>query len=274
LTIDTSYYTAAGIFGVIYMFPTDYNEFKYMKKRILFSLMAMVAITAISQPRAPKRETYLDISEVANSIELLPPPPAYGSFQFANDSTWYEWGKAQRDTPRGDLAATDADIHAADVAAAMSEAFGTEISPEKTPELYKLLATMREDAGDLSTRLAKNYYQRERPYVHFQEPTCRPEEDARLSSNGSYPSGHTAIGWAIALVLAEINPANQVAILKRGYEMGESRIICGFHYRSDVDAGRIVGAAVVARLHANDAFMEQLSKAKKEVAEILRLKDC
>jgi acid phosphatase (class A) len=66
------------------------------------------------------------------------------------------------------------------------------------------------------------------------------------------------------LVLAEINPANQVAILKRGYEMGESRIICGFHYRSDVDAGRIVGAAVVARLHANDAFMEQLAKAKKE----------
>jgi acid phosphatase (class A) len=73
----------------------------------------------------------------------------------------------------------------------------------------------------------------------------------------------------VALVLAEINPANQDAILKRGYEIGESRVICGFHYRSDVDAGRITAAAVVARLHADKAFSKQLKKAKKEIARLL-----
>ena len=46
--------------------------------------------------------------------------------------------------------------------------------------------------------------------------------------------------------------------------MGESRVICGYHYQSDVDAGRITGAVTVARLHADPAFQAQLKKAKDE----------
>ena len=90
-----------------------------------------------------------------------------------------------------------------------------------------------------------------------------------MSTNGSYPSGHTAIGWATALVLAEINVDRQNEILKRGYEMGQSRVICGYHFQSDVDAARLVASAVVARLHANENFMKQLEKAKKEFAELV-----
>lgn len=44
--------------------------------------------------------------------------------------------------------------------------------------------------------------------------TCNPEQQEELSTNGSYPSGHTAIGWATALVLAEVNPGRQNEILK------------------------------------------------------------
>ncbi|HHQ6626778.1 TPA: acid phosphatase, partial [Serratia fonticola] len=102
----------------------------------------------------------------------------------------------------------------------------------------------------------------------YHQATCRPEEESVLSTNGSYPSGHTSIGWATALVLAEINPARQGEILKRGYEMGQSRVICGYHWQSDVTAGRLVGAAIVARLHAEPTFVDQLQKAK---AEYLRL---
>jgi len=235
-----------------------------MKKTVVISAALLTAVFAFAKDAAHERETYLDLNEVANSVSLLPPPPEFGSEKFVNDSIWYEWGKKQRDTPRGELAASDADVSIEGVVNAMSEAFGMEISKTNTPEIYKLIATMREDAGDLSTRLAKLHYKRQRPYVHFNESTCRPDHEAALRNNGSFPSGHTSIGWAVALVLAEINPANQDAILKRGYEMGESRIICGFHYRSDVDAGRIAAAAVVARLHANKDFEKQLKKAKKE----------
>jgi len=69
-------------------------------------------------------------------------------------------------------------------------------------------------------------------------------------------------------VLAEINVDRQNEILKRGYEMGESRVIAGYHYQSDVDNGRIVAAALVARLHADEGFQKQLEKAKKEFAKL------
>jgi acid phosphatase (class A) len=49
--------------------------------------------------------------------------------------------------------------------------------------------------------------------------------------------------------------------------MGQSRVICGYHFQSDVDAARLVAGAVVARLHANDAFTLQLKKAKEEFAK-------
>lgn len=50
--------------------------------------------------------------------------------------------------------------------------------------------------------------------------------------------------------------------------MGQSRVICGYHFQSDVDAARIVASAVVARLHANDAFVKQLNKAKDEFSKL------
>ena len=50
--------------------------------------------------------------------------------------------------------------------------------------------------------------------------------------------------------------------------MGESRVICGYHFQSDVDAGRITGAVAVARLHADENFNKQLDKAKKEFAKL------
>ena len=79
---------------------------------------------------------------------------------------------------------------------------------------------------------------------------------------------HTAIGWATALVLAEINIDRQNEILKRGFEFGQSRVICGVHYQSDVDAGRVVASGLVARLHADEGFCTQLAKAKKEFAKL------
>lgn len=207
---------------------------------------------------------FLQEGDVPNSFLLLPAPPDGASITFLNDQARYNWGKTMRDTPRGDVAVTDARVEGNGVPEAFSEAFGIDITEDGTPEILRLIVGMREDAGDLGTREAKNYYNRQRPFSFYHEDTCNPEQQQELSTNGSYPSGHTSIGWATALVLAEINPERQNEILKRGYEMGESRVICGYHYQSDVDAGRITGAVTVARLHADPAFQAQLKKAKDE----------
>ncbi len=236
----------------------------------LFSMSTFAQEESIKDKRSNPDLYFLEISEVPNSLDLLPPPPEAGSILFLYDQAQDSWGKMQRDTPRGAQAVSDARVGGSGVPRAFSEAFGVEITKDATPEIYKLVVHMREDAGDLATRHAKEHYMRVRPFSFYQENTCNPEQQAELSTNGSYPSGHTAIGWATALVLAEVNPDRQNEILKRGYEMGQSRVICGYHFQSDVDAARLVASAVVARLHANDAFMKQLGKAKKELAKLAK----
>ena len=246
-----------------------------MRKKLLFVALLSVMATTFAQEKIKDVRTkpdlyFLQIGDVANSLELLPPPPQPGSILFLNDEAQYQWGLMQRRTPRGEQAVSDARVEGPGVPNAFSEAFGIKISKETTPEIFKLVVNMREDAGDLATRAAKEHYMRVRPFAFYEKTTCNPEQQQELSTNGSYPSGHTAIGWATALVLAEINVDRQNEILKRGYEMGQSRVICGYHFQSDVDAARLVASAVVARLHANDAFMKQLEKAKKEFEGLVK----
>lgn len=238
---------------------------------MLFAVAPMVSAQD-AKPRkdhSTKPEVYfLNEGDVANSLYLLPAPPEGGTILFLYDKERYDWGKLQRPTARGAQASADANVEADGVPRAFSGAFGVEISEATTPEVYKLVVGMREDAGDLATREAKNHYMRMRPFAFFDEETCNPAQQAELSTNGSYPSGHTAIGWATALVLAELNPDRQNEILKRGFDMGESRVICGYHFQSDVDAARLVASGVVARLHADPGFQAQLEKAKAEVAKL------
>lgn len=211
---------------------------------------------------------YLKNEQAIDSLMLLSPPPEVGSVAFLNDQAMYEKGRLLRNTLRGKLAVEDANLSGGGIANAFSEAFGSSISAKDSPELYKLLTNMIEDAGDLATRAAKQKYMRIRPFAFYGVPTCNTQEQDRLSKNGSYPSGHTSIGWASALVLAEVNPQRQNQILKRGFELGQSRVICGYHWQSDIDAGRVVGSAVVATLHTNEAFSLQLQKAKQEFARL------
>ena len=240
---------------------------------LLALLSGALAVQAQTEEKIQDVRTYPDyyflkIDDVASSLNLLPAPPQPDDILFQYDVARYQWGKLQRNTPRGELAIRDADASASGVCAAFSEAFGYELTEQSTPELFKLVKKIVADAGDLSTREAKNHYMRPRPYMLFGESTSVPQDEEALSHNGSFPSGHTAEGWAVALVLAEINVANQDAILQRGYDYGTSRVIVGYHWQSDVDNARIVASAVVARLHADEGFIEQLVKAKAEFATL------
>lgn len=240
------------------------------------ALAAILAFGAYAQEPAKKIKDhrtnpevfFLEEGETANSLELLPPPPTAESVQFLYDKARYDWGKSLRNTERGEQAFQDARVGGDGVPRAFSEAFGIDITSDGTPEIYTLVIGMREDAGDLATRDAKDYYNRQRPFAFFGEDTCNPEQQAELSTNGSYPSGHTSIGWATALVLSEINPDRIDEIMERGYQMGDSRVICGYHFQSDIDAGRVVGSAAVAALHSDEGFCKQLDKAKKEFAKL------
>lgn len=212
-------------------------------------------------------EGYLPARELPNSLFLVPPPPQEGSTAFQLDLEIAAKYIASDDETRKQQAARDAVLAFPEALHAFNIVLDRPVSKDTTPHLYMILRRTVADAG-LSTYMAKNHYQRARPFMVNNTPTCSPESEKHLREDGSYPSGHAAIGWAWALILAEVFPEQANVILKRGEEFGISRSVCNVHWHSDVLAGRMMGAAVVARLHANADFMIDLEAAKKEINKL------
>ncbi|HUD31195.1 MAG TPA: phosphatase PAP2 family protein, partial [Novosphingobium sp.] len=96
--------------------------------------------------------------------------------------------------------------------------------------------------------------------------SCFPPDEQALRSDGSFPSGHSAVGWGWALILAEVVSDRADAILQRGKDFGDSRLVCNVHWASDVDAGRLMASATVARLHAAQQFRADITAARAEIA--------
>ena len=68
----------------------------------------------------------------------------------------------------------------------------------------------------------------------------------------------------MALLLSEVNPAAQDALMKLGYEWGQSRVILGYHWQSDVEASIALGSVSFARLHTSKEFLADMAAAREE----------
>lgn len=205
---------------------------------------------------------YLQPEQLPDTLALLPPPPVAGSAAHTADEEAYRVTRALRGTPRWALAAKDADLNFPAAAEVFSCALDMPITAAATPHLYMLLRRVVSDAG-AATGAPKEQYRRRRPYTVHGDTSCTPKH---RNSDSSYPSGHTSIGWAWALTLAELAPDRANAILQRGYAYGQSRVVCGVHWQSDVDAGRVTGAVTVAHLHADPVYRAQMDAARREIA--------
>lgn len=244
------------------------------------SLLFTATVSAESQNAALSRpepvpevmhgilQGYLAREDYPDSLAMLPPPPAEGSAAQAADAEISERLLELHDSARFQLAALDNDLSFPNAAGTFSCALDVPITESETPFLYQLLRRSLTDAG-LATYAAKNHYERTRPFMLNKGGNCAPErEQELLRGDPSYPSGHTAIGWAWALILTSLAPERADEILARGMAYGESRAFCNVHWPSDVAAGRLVGAAAVAVLNGNSAFQHDLAEAARELAAV------
>ena len=242
------------------------NEFyklkELMKKYMMMAVLMTAAVCVLAQSRP---EPYFSFRELPNMLKWCPAPPDTTGAAFTYDIMQYMWGKElrQKDTVRTAIAIRDAVYSLECIAQEFSEPFGLKISEEETPEIWKLLRDAKATCENISG-FPKYFYKRKRPFMRFQESTVTPQFEPDLRRNYSYPSGHTILGWASALLLTEINPERADTILARGMMYGESRVIVGAHWQSDVDAGRLAAAAAYARMHTSERFLEQMRLAQQE----------
>ena len=241
-------------------------RYKLFTLAICGLISSVFSLTMQAQGLVP--EPYFTAIEMPDMVKWFNAPPKDGSDEFIRDVKRYYWGKSQRlESNRAAIAICDAQYGLATIIKEFSTPFGMQISHKKTPEIYKLLLDALATTDSIC-KLPKITYMRTRPFMVFDEPTLTPDDEPFLRKNGSYPSGHTILGWSAALLLSEINPQNADTILARGLIYGESRVIVGAHWQSDVDAGRLAASVAYAKLHTSDRFLKQMAVARKEFEKL------
>jgi acid phosphatase (class A) len=147
---------------------------------------------------------------------------------------------------------------------AMQPVFGDSFTEQRLPRTARVFADVLRGLSP-AIGAAKNANSRPRPLITDPSVLRCDALDPAVATQSSYPSGHGAGGWGWALVLAELVPARADAILQRGRDYGDSRVICGYHYPSDIEAGRAIASGVIARMHADASFRRDLDAARSEL---------
>jgi acid phosphatase (class A) len=217
------------------------------------------AIVLLSAPAFAQTHPVVNAPPILDGAALVSAAPADNSPQGAADRlAMHPTVSAER------LAQARADIPWSPWVA-MHPVFGDEFTEAELPRTARVFADV---LAGLSPPIgaAKAAYGRRRPFLDNPSVIQCDAPDAVLAASGSYPSGHGAGGWAWALVMAELVPSRADTILQRGRDYGDSRVICGYHFPSDIEAGRVIAAAVIARLHADASFRRNMDAARRELA--------
>lgn len=210
---------------------------------------------------------FINLSDMPRLYDCIPAHPAFESPEFSYDMLRYLWGKQQRmDEERLRVAIADAEWDDLEkVYACWKDAFGLEVTKDGTPAIYALLnKSLR--TTDPTRRDVKAQYFRIRPFRYYGEQTASGE-DEELYNEGSYPSGHCLRGWTITLLMIQIAPERAAEIYKRGMDYGQSRVIVGAHWQTDVDNSRMAASLLFSVLQDNDDFQAMMKLARQEYAE-------
>lgn len=206
---------------------------------------------------------YLAKSERPDLTTVLAQPPEPGSPRAVADQGVFQQTRAQQGTPRWALATSDV---SGEVYDDFAQALGVRLTPEEAPILTALLDRAGNDRSVVGD--AKTYWATKRPYIGTDQPICEAKT-AHLAGNPDYPSGHSAHGVHVAMILAELAPQRADALYARGREFAESRYICGSHSYSAVEAGILSGMVIYGAEQRSDAFRRDMEAARAEVQAAL-----
>jgi acid phosphatase (class A) len=137
--------------------------------------------------------------------------------------------------------------------------FGDGFTADKLPATARFFTRVGHDES-VYADVPKDYWKRLRPATL--DPSIQP---CAPTKGFSYPSGHATRGYLFGVVLAAAVPEKRDAILDRAADYAQSRVICGAHFPSDVEAGRLIGTSLAAVMLAQPAFRQALQVVQVEL---------
>jgi acid phosphatase (class A) len=226
-----------------------------------------------------------------DSVHLLPPPPASNSPQQARDVEGVLQAQAAASPERLRRAEDDAKVDIGQFAPVLAPKF----SFTGVPDVVAFFRKVARDTNPPVT-MAKDCWERQRPFLadagvhppgmmredtanrpgaapsntapHDVTSPCRPVESTPAFSY-SYPSGHSTFGAMTAILLANMVPEKRNELFVRGWDYGQSRVVGGVHFPTDVESGRIEATAMVALMMQNADFRTDFAAAKTELRKAL-----
>ena len=233
----------------------------FLRRAVIVGLCA-VAILAPQGAVLAQSSGYLTGREVDFRTILGPPPTVGSRIDHADEELVGAYQTA--DAERFESARLDEE----QLYPRFEKAFGRPIDPKTSPILVALLNRALLDV-DATAAAAKDHFHRPRPFQRMQlRRVCNrgdaPKPEDHPLHGASYPSGHSVHGWTVAMILSRVDPDRAQSLIQRAEEYEESRLVCGMHFPTDIEAGQVVAAAVVSRLDSSREFQADLAKARKE----------
>jgi acid phosphatase (class A) len=209
-------------------------------------------------PAKPKKVFLYLTAEDFSPARTLPPPPAAGSDEEARELVTLRALIKSATPERMEQAKWD-DVH--EDPAIFDATLG--ISLKTMPKTWGLLSAIANDAG-IATNLAKAHFNRTRPWGA--DPTL-PNCDAGRGKKpvGSYPSGHSTLGYSVGFALAQLIPGKAPQILARANDYALSREYCGVHFPSDTAASHVYASLTSRKLMSEPKLAKLIAAARAEL---------
>ncbi|MEI8713854.1 acid phosphatase [Mesorhizobium sp. ISC11] len=187
---------------------------------------------------------------------ILPPPPANDSAQTKAELGEVLMLQVTRTPEMVASAVADAEENVWRFANVMGPKFNKETLPKFSAFFDRVVATEGAVVDP-----AKDIWKRPRP--HQLSDLVKPA--VKLSSSGSWPSGHATVGTMMGIILSDMVPEKRAEIMARAAEYAHNREVGGIHYASDVEMGRISGSVIAAVLLNRDDFKAEYEVARAEL---------
>lgn len=230
-----------------------------------FCLLASLAfsILALSHASALAKKPLCFHSELPPLSQLLLKPPADNSAETKAELAELQALEASRSAQQAEHAEGD---HKRTIKRFLGE-MGVKVDKDQLGDVDQFFECVHGSVEE-AVEQAKDGFRRTRPYK-LPDNGLHPLKKAKPDDSFSYPSGHAAYGAAVGLILIEMVPELRDKIYARIEDFGFSRMVSGVHFRSDVYAGEIAGAAVAASLHRDKDFHAGLETTKAELRKAL-----